>query len=114
MNAQQVSMAVNGLQGLGDSKEARALVAALGAKAKQGCRKKNDEIDEKFDHFLHFSAKSLAAFLQSFEIGAVQKYIYLVDLGKCCKMSIWLRNLASIWKRTSFDKFCIFRLENWS
>ena len=39
---------------------------------------KNDEIDEKFEHFLHFSEKSLVVFLQNFEIGAVQKCIRLV------------------------------------
>ena len=39
---------------------------------------KNDEIDEKIGHFLHFSAKSLAEFLQNFEIGAVQKCVCLV------------------------------------
>ena len=44
---------------------------------------KNDEIDEKIGHFLHFSAKSLAEFLQNFEIGAVQKCVHLVDLEKC-------------------------------
>ena len=75
---------------------------------------RNDEIDEKFEHFLHFSEKSLAEFFQNFEIEAVQKYVYLVDLEKCCKMSIWLRNLASIQQRTSLDKFCILGLKNWS
>ena len=46
----------------------------------------------------------------------MQKYQYvnLVDLEKCCKMSIWLQNWASIQQRTSLDKFCIFWLENWS
>ena len=40
----------------------------------------NDEMDEKSGHVLHFSAKSLAEFLQHFEIGAVQKCVHLVDL----------------------------------
>ena len=70
---------------------------------------KNDEKDEKMNNFVHFSAKRLAAFLQYFEIGAVQKCVYLVDLEKCCKMSIWLQNLASIQPRTSPDKFAVFR-----
>ena len=35
----------------------------------------------------------------------MQKYENLVDLEKCCKMSIWLQRLASIQKRTSLSKF---------
>ena len=29
----------------------------------------------------------------------------LVDLAKCCEMSIWTQNLASIQPRTSLSKF---------
>ena len=43
-------------------------------------------------------------FLQKIEFGAVQKDVNLVDLEKCCKMSIWLQNLASIQPRTSPSK----------
>ena len=32
----------------------------------------------------------------NFKLGAVQKYANLVELEKCCKMSIWLQNLAFI------------------
>ena len=35
----------------------------------------------------------------------MRKYANLVDLEKCCKMSIWLQRLASIQKRTSLSKF---------
>ena len=44
-------------------------------------------------------------FDQKIEFGAVQKYVNLVDLEKCCKMSIYLQNLASIQPRTSLSKF---------
>ena len=44
-------------------------------------------------------------FDQKIEFGAVQKYVNLVDLEKCCKMSIYLQNLASIQPRRSPPKF---------
>ena len=37
--------------------------------------------------------------------GAVQKDVNLVDLEKCCKINIYLQNLASIQPRTSLSKF---------
>ena len=37
----------------------------------------------------------------NFEIAAVRRGVYLVDLGKCCKMSIWSQKSASIQPRTS-------------
>ena len=47
-------------------------------------------------------------FSQNFELEAVQRFLNLVDLGKCCKMSILLQNLASIQQRTSLPKFLNF------
>ena len=44
---------------------------------------KNNKTDEKIGHLLHFSGKSLACFLQKFGIGAVQKFVCLVDPEKC-------------------------------
>ena len=41
----------------------------------------------------------------NFEFGAVQRFVNLVDLGKCCKMSIWLQNSALIQPRTGRLKF---------
>ena len=41
----------------------------------------------------------------NFESGAVQRFVNLEDLEKCCKMRIWLQRLASIQKRTSLPKF---------
>ena len=36
---------------------------------------------------------------------AVQKYVSLVELEKCCKMSIYLQKSVSIEPRTSPDKY---------
>ena len=41
----------------------------------------------------------------NFEIGAVQRFVNLEDLEKCCKMSIWLQKSASIQPGTSLPKF---------
>ena len=53
--------------------------------------------------------KSLTKFCEYFELGAVRRFVYLVDLEKCFKMSIWLQTSASIQKRTSPPKFDHFR-----
>ena len=47
----------------------------------------------------------LTKFSEIFESGAVQRIAILVDLEKCCKMSIWTQKSASIQKRTSCPKF---------
>ena len=47
----------------------------------------------------------LKKFPEIFESGAVQRRAILVDLEKCCKMSIWTQKSASIQKRTSCPKF---------
>ena len=57
-----------------------------------------------FNSIFNF-AKLLTIFYKKIEFGAVQKDVNLVDLEKCCKMSIWLQNLASIQPRTSLSKF---------
>ena len=49
--------------------------------------------------------KKLAKFSKKIEIAAVQRCTHLVDLEKCCKMSIYLQRSASIQKRTSPPKF---------
>ena len=46
----------------------------------------------------------LTIFGWNFEIWAVQKYVNLVDLEKCCKMSNWTQKSASIQPRTSLPK----------
>ena len=61
-----------------------------------------------FNSIFNF-AKLFTIFDKNIEFGAVQKYVNLVDLEKCCKMSIWLQNLASIQPRTSPNKLCSFR-----
>ena len=38
--------------------------------------------------------KCLTKFTCIFEFGAVQRFVNLVDLEKCCKMTIWLLSLA--------------------
>ena len=54
----------------------------------------------------HYSfSKKLTVFHWHFEIGAVQRCDYFVDLGKCSKMRIWTQKSASIQKRTSLPKF---------
>ena len=50
-------------------------------------------------------AKLSTIFTKKIEFGAVQKDVNLVDLEKCCNMSIYLQNLASIQPRTSLSKF---------
>ena len=57
-----------------------------------------------FNSIFNF-AKLLTIFTKKIEFGAVQKDVNLVDLEKCCKMSIYLQNLASIQPRTSLSKF---------
>ena len=49
--------------------------------------------------------KSLTIFCCDFRFRAVQKCDNLVDLGKCCKMSIYLQNFMPIQPRTSLLKF---------
>ena len=56
-----------------------------------------------FNSIFNF-AKLLTIFYKKIEFGAVQKDVNLVDLEKCCKMSIYLQNLASIQPRTSLGK----------
>ena len=53
-----------------------------------------------FDKFL----ENLDNFLQKFEFRAVQKCANLVDLEKCCKMTIWWPKSALIQPRTSLGK----------
>ena len=48
----------------------------------------------------------------TFEIWAVQRGAYLVDLEKCCKMIIYLQRSVPIQKRTSFQKFDHFAEES--
>ena len=45
--------------------------------------------------------KSLTKFCWDFQLRVVQRCDNLVDLDKCCKMSIWLQKLASIQPRYS-------------
>ena len=70
---------------------------------------RNNNFDEKLENFgsiqYSISQKVFTIFDQKIEFGAVQKYVNLVDLEKCCKMSIYLQNLASIQPRTSLSKF---------
>ena len=40
----------------------------------------------------------------NFELWVVQKRVHCADLEKCCKMSIYLQNSASIQLRTSHKK----------
>ena len=49
--------------------------------------------------------KRLTIFCCNFRFRAVQKCDNLVDLRKCCKMSIYLQNFMPIQPRTSFLKF---------
>ena len=49
--------------------------------------------------------KSLTIFCCDFRFRAVQRCTNLVDLGKCCKMSIYLQNFMPIQPRTSLLKF---------
>ena len=67
--------------------------------------RKNAKFREKMNIHLFIRAKSLTVFNWIFEIGAVQKYVNLVDLEKCCKMSIWLQRLASMTSITTLSKF---------
>ena len=61
---------------------------------------KNHEFDgkltSKFGKISEKLRKFWAEFLQKIEFGAVRKCVHLVDLEKCCKMSIWLQKSASI------------------
>ena len=57
-----------------------------------------------FNSIFNF-AKVFTIFDKKIEFGAVQKYDNLVDLGKCCKMSIYLQNFMPIQPRTSLLKF---------
>ena len=49
--------------------------------------------------------KSWSNFCWDFELGAVQRIANLVDLEKCCKMSIWTQKSASIQPRTDRRKW---------
>ena len=53
--------------------------------------------------------KCSTKFNWTFEFGAVQKSVNLVELEQFCKMSIWLQKSASIQPRTSLSKFA----QNW-
>ena len=53
--------------------------------------------------------KSLTNFCEYFEFGTVRRFVYLVDLERCYKMSIWLQKSASKQKRTSPLEFGHFR-----
>ena len=53
-----------------------------------------------FNSIFNF-AKCFHDFWQKIEFGAVQKYVNIVDLEKCCKMSIYLPKSALIQPRTS-------------
>ena len=44
---------------------------------------------------------------EKFDFGAVQRFANLVDLEKCCKMSIYLQKSASIQLKSSPDKFAV-------
>ena len=57
------------------------------------------KISKNYRFFPNFRKKSAI-----FEFKAVQRYVYLVDLEKCQKMSIWLQKSASIQPRTSHLK----------
>ena len=52
-----------------------------------------------------FFAKKWRFFCWKIEFWAVQKYVNLVDLEKCWKMTIWLQKSVSIQQRTSLWKF---------
>ena len=54
-------------------------------------------------------AKLLTIFYKKIEFGAVQKDVNLVDLEKCCKMSIWLQKSVLIQPRTSLGKSDVSR-----
>ena len=69
---------------------------------------KNDEINMNFGKKSEIFRNLGAEFLRNFEFGAVQKCVNLVDLEKCCKMSIWLQRLASMTPITSPPKFFNF------
>ena len=43
--------------------------------------------------------------IENFEFVAVQRFADLLDLEKCCKMSIWSQKSASIQRRKSLLKF---------
>ena len=58
----------------------------------------------KFCKFFENLRKSLTIFCCDFRFRAVQKCDNLVDLGKCCKMSIYLQNFMPIQPRTSLLK----------
>ena len=66
---------------------------------------KNDEINGNFGKKSEIFRNLGAEFLQNFEFGAVQRFLNLVDLEKCCKMRIWTQKSASIQQRTSPLKF---------
>ena len=57
-----------------------------------------------FNSIFNF-AKLLTIFYKKIEFGAVQKDVNLVDLEKCCKMSVYLQRSVPIQPRTSPKKF---------
>ena len=59
----------------------------------------------KLNYLLFIFEKSFTSFNRNFEFGAVRRCVYLVDLEKCCKMSIWSQKSALIQRRTSLSKF---------
>ena len=59
----------------------------------------------KFSKFVENLRKSLTILGCDFRFRAVQKCDNLVDVGKCCKMSIYLQNVMPIQPRTSLLKF---------
>ena len=72
----------------------------IGAKFDENCFK-IVKFCENFENL----RKSLTIFCCDFRFRAVQKCDNLVDLGKCCKMSIYLQNFMPIQPRTSLLKF---------
>ena len=62
----------------------------------------------KLQNFVNFFSQNPEIFMKickfNFEIRAVQKCVYLLDLEKCCEMTIWWPKSALIQPRTSLGK----------
>ena len=65
------------------------------------------KIQEEFAKILkiHRNLNRISQTFANFEFGTVQRFMNLVDLEKCWKITIWLQKSASIQPRTSLPKF---------
>ena len=95
-NDKKSSNLTNSQHSLRNLAKFREMFIEICAKVDENCEK-HQSFGRNFENCKNFSTKSC----QIIEFRAVQRNDNLVDLEKCCKMSIWLQKSASIQPRSS-------------